>query len=538
MRRSLFALFVVLVVGLTSGLAAASSDQQERAVAKRPPAPTAIPAVPLQGTQVVLRAKFPTKFRRPAALQLSTGSGWRTIAAKKTKRNGRVAFATTVPGNVWYRVRARAIRHHGQRKPLLVTKARRVPATLRSELISVTTAGKSSGKESGSVQLSGDGRYAVFISGGTNLVPGSTGYLAEQSHVFLRDRTTRTTVLVDTAAANQAGNGTSSHPGISRDGRYVTFASYASDLVTGDGNGKQDIFRWDRTDGDIIRVSEAGAGGSADESSYDPVISGDGSRIAYSSDATDIDADDDNGFSDVYLWDADTDESDRISQQLLGGDANAASYAPVISADGAYVAYQSAASDLVFNDTNDAADVFRRNVAAETTARVSVATSGQPNGYSVQAAISGNGRYVAFASQADNLVAGGSPDNGTTNVFVRDLTAGTTVLASRDRVSGPTNGISYGATTVSDDGRLVTFPSLASDLVAGDSNGVADGFLWDRATGKVSMIVRDKLWGAVNGPIYEPFLSADGRWVGFYSTASDLAPNDTSPITDGYVWRR
>lgn len=535
MRRSLPAVLVVLVLALT-GLVA-SGPTQAASAAKRPPAPTATPAVPLQGTTVTLRAKLPTKFRRPATLQINTDTGWRNVTTKKTQRNGKVAFAVVVPGDVFYRVRAKKVRHHGVKK-LLITKPRRVPATLRAELVTGTPAGRSTGKEGGSVQVSADARYVAFGSSATTLVPGVVGYVTNNQYIFLRDRVTRTTVLVDGVTANLAGNGTSSHPGISRDGRYVTFASTSSNLVAGDSNGKQDIFRWDRNTGDTIRISEAGAGGPTDESSYDPAISGDGHRIVYSSDATNIDTDDDNGVSDIYYWDSGTDESDRVSQQLLGGDSNGASYAPEISADGAYVAYQSNASDLVFSDTNGTADVFRRNLAAETTARVSVATTGQPNGYSTQPAISGTGRYVAFASQADNLVAGGSPDNGSTNVFVRDLIAGTTVLVSRDRVSGPTNGVSYGASSVSDDGRLVTFPSLASDLVAGDTNGVSDGFLWDRANGKVAMIVRDKLWGPTNGAVFEPVLSANTKWVGFYSVASDLSPSDTSPITDGFVWRR
>ncbi|WP_183407927.1 TolB family protein [Nocardioides marmoriginsengisoli] len=535
MPRSAPAAFVALLLALTC-LVTSGPSQAARS-AKRPPAPTATPAVPLQGTTVTLRAKFPTKFRRPATLQINTGAGWRNVQTKKTQRNGRVAFAVTVPGNVLYRVRAKKVRHHGVKK-LLITQARRVPAKPRAELVTGTPAGKSTGKEGGSVELSADARYVVFMSAATNLVQGVTGYTENNSHIYLRDRVARTTVLVDGASASVAGNGTSSHPGISRDGRYVTFASLADNLVDWDSNDKQDIFRWDRTNGTIIRVTSDAFGDPTDNSSYDPVISANGSRIAYSTDATTIDSDDDNGVSDVYVWDSGTGKSERVSEDVLGNDSNGASYAPSISADGAYVGYQSNASDLVIGDSNGTADVYRRNIAAGTNARVSVATSGQPNGYSTQAAVSATGRYVAFASQADNLVAGGSPDNGSTNVFVRDMTAGTTVLASRDRVSGPTNGMSYGATSISDDGRLVTFPSMATDLVAGDTNGKPDGFLWDRSTGKVSMIVRDKLWGPTNGPIFEPVLSADTKWVGFYTQASDLSPSDTSPVTDGFVWRR
>lgn len=534
LHRSKPVLLMVLLA-LAFPLAATADSTAQRA--KRP-ALSATPATPLQGTAVKLRTRLPTKFRRPAALQQNSGAGWVTVLKKRTKRTGKVAFTLVAPGDVTFRVKAKAVRHKGKRYRAVRSKVRRVAATPRAELVSVSLAGASSGEQSGIVSMSGDGRYVVFHSSAQNLVPGFTGYVDESSNVYLRDRLAGTTVLVSAAGAGVVGNSDSARPAISRDGRYVTYASYASNLVVGDTNGHQDIFRWDRQTASTIKITEAGAGGDTDDDSFDPTISADGQRIAYSTEATNIDADDDNGISDMYVWSADTDESDRISETLADGDANGASNAGVIAANGTHVTFSSHASDLVLNDGNGARDVFRHNIETDTTALVSRATSGDTNDYSSGSAISADGRFVAFASAAENLVAGGTPDNGLTNTFVRDMIAGTTVLVSRERNGGATDNYSFAPATVSDDGRLVIFPSRASDLVAGDTNGQSDAFLWDRATGTLTMPLRDVLWGPLNGATFEPALSADGRWIGFYSTATDAVRNDTNPISDVLVWRR
>lgn len=526
---------LVVLLALAFPLAATADSTAQRV--KRP-ALTATPTTPLQGTAVTLRTRLATKFRRPAALQQNSGAGWITVLKKRTKRSGRVAFTLVAPGDVTFRVKAKAVRHQGKRYRAVRSKVRRVAATPRAELASVSLAGTSSGQESGIVSLSGDGRYVVFHSSAQNLVPGFTGYIDESPNVYLRDRVARTTVLVSAANAGVVGNGDSARPAISRNGRYVTFASYASNLVSGDTNGHQDIFRWDRTNGATIKITEAGAGGDTDADSFDPSISADGQRIAYSTEATNIDADDDNGVSDMYVWSAGTDESDRISETLTDGDANGPSNAGVIAANGTHVTFSSTASDLVFNDGNGKRDVFRHNIDADTMALVSRGFSGDSDDYSSGSAISADGRFVAFASAADNLVAGGSPNNGLTNTFVRDMIAGTTVLVSRERNGAATDNYSFAPATVSDDGRLVIFPSRATDLVAGDTNGMADAFLWDRTTGKLTMPLRDKFWGPLNGVTYEPALSADGRWIGFYATASDVVRNDINAVSDVFVWRR
>jgi Tol biopolymer transport system component len=539
MRRPALVL-TALLVALCWALAAtpAGADRAER----KKPTLTSTPAAPLQGTEQTLATKLPTRFKRKVQLQRQTAGRWATVAKARTKRNGKVSFTVTALGDATYRVVAKRVRHHGKRYKKVVTKPAAVSVTLRAELVSATPAGVSSGAESSGAAVSADGRYVAFISSATTLAPGTSGYLPERTNVFLRDRATGQTVLVSHKrnAPTVAGNSASWWPRISADGRYVAFVSAADDLVAGDDEGHQDIFRWDRSSGNIIRISSAGAGGGADGDSYDPSISAAGDVIAYASAATDIDADDGNGLVDVFAWDADTGESDRVSLDILGNDPNGASSSGIVSAGGDYVVFASTASDLTIGDTNGKRDVFRRDLGADSTTIVSRGADGgaDADASGGRTAITPDGRYVAFASLADNLVAGGTPDNGKLNVFVRDLTTQSTVLVSGNPAGGPTSGHSLPPDWISADGRLVLFTTLAPELVPGDADGdAADAVLWDRGTGASSTILRNRTGGQPNGAVYEPTLSADGRWLAFYSVASDLVPNDPNDAADVYVWR-
>ena len=179
----------------------------------------------------------------------------------KTKRNGKVTYEVEATGDATYRVLAKKTRHQGKRYRKVVTKPAAVSVTLRAELVSATPAGVSSGLESSGAAISADGRYVAFISSATTLVPGITGYAPDQTNVFVRDRATGQTTLVSHKrnAPTVAGSSASWWPKISADGRYVAFVSSSDDLVLGDDEGVQDIFRWSRDTGTIIRVSEAGA---------------------------------------------------------------------------------------------------------------------------------------------------------------------------------------------------------------------------------------------------------------------------------------
>ena len=203
-----------------------------------------------------------------------------------------------------------------------------------------------------------------------------------------------------------------------------------------------------------------------------------------------------------------------------------------MSDDGRHVAFRSFASNLVPVDTNGTWDVFLRDTVAGTTQRVSMATGGtQANQESDLASVSRNGRYVAFYSNATNLVPG---DTGWQDVFVRDTVTGTTRRVSVTAAGAQANGPSYGG-AVSDDGQRVAFDSYASNLAPGDSNAKIDVFVRDTAAGTTTRVSEATGGTQGNSDSYQPDMSGDGRYVVFYSQASNLVAGDTNSALDVFV---
>lgn len=345
--------------------------------------------------------------------------------------------------------------------------------------------------------VSADGRFVAYHSNASNLVPDDTNGFVD---VFVWDASTGTTTRITD------GNDDSSGPAISADGRYVTFVSEASDLVPDDTNGQWDVFRWDATTGSIIHVTDG------NDLSTVPTISADGRFVTYFSEATDLVPDDTNGYWDVFVWDAVTGTTARIT------DGDNHSVLPAISADGRYIAYTSYASNLVPDDINGAGDVFVWDAATGATTRI---TNG--NGNSLRPSISTDGRYVTYNSHASNLV----PDdaNGAGDVFVWDGATGTTTRITDGNADS-------GEPAISADGHHVTYNSFASDLVADDTNGATDVFAWNATTGTTIRVTRG------NGESFESAISADGTLITFMSQASDLVDGDTDTNGwfDVYVW--
>jgi len=297
-----------------------------------------------------------------------------------------------------------------------------------TERVSLSSAEAQANSESWDPAVSGDGRYVAFYSAASNLVAGDTNGVDD---IFVRDRQAGTTVRVSLASDGTEGNGASGGwPAISGGGRYVAFGSDATNLVAGDTNGHGDVFVRDRDiDADGIfdeagavstsRVSVSSGGAQGDDESYFAAISADGRYVAFGSASTNLVASDTNGYSDVFVRDRETSTTTRVSLDSAGGQADADSFDPAISADGISVAFRSAATNLVSGDSNAAEDIFLRDRQAGTTDRVSTASGGsQGNGASAAPAVSGSGRYVAFESEATNLVGGDT--NGVADVFVHD----------------------------------------------------------------------------------------------------------------------
>ncbi len=223
----------------------------------------------------------------------------------------------------------------------------------------------------------------------------------------------------------------SQFPSISADGRYVAFESVATDLVVGDGNGLADVFVRDLQTNTTVRVSVDTAGGDPDNVSMNASISADGRYVAFDSWATDLVLGDGNGMGDVFVRDLQTNTTTRVSVDTAGGDPDSWSMNPSISADGRYVAFGSNATDLVAGDGNGTLDIFVRDLQTNTTTRVSVGTAGgDPDSPSQFPSISADGRYVAFDSWATNLVAGDG--NGTFDVFVRSRGDPALTIAKQD----------------------------------------------------------------------------------------------------------
>jgi len=252
------------------------------------------------------------------------------------------------------------------------------------------------------------------------------------------------TELVSVTSSGAHSNGWSGVAALSDDARYVAFESLATNLVPGDTNNSEDVFVHDRVSGATTRVSVGPGGAQGNDFSYSAAISADGRYVVFTSDATNLVPGDTNNAADVFAHDRTTGATTRLSTNSGGAQAGGASRLPSISSDGRFVAFQSAANNLVAGDTNICDDVFVRDMATGAVTRVSVSAAGaQGNASGGSARLSFDGRFIAFQSFASNLVA-----NDTTampDIFVRDrgaaqpivyCTAGTTSSGCVPSISG------------------------------------------------------------------------------------------------------
>mgnify|MGYP000089842319 CR=1 FL=1 len=282
-----------------------------------------------------------------------------------------------------------------------------------------------------------------------------------------------------------------------------------------------------------MRASYSSTLTQANSASYSPVVSALGQHVAFVSEASNLVTGDSNGIADVFLRDRPNYTTTRIDISTAGTQANGVPVSPpAISQSGAFVAFASQASNLVASDTNGFADVFVRDVSLGVTTRVSVLTSGlEANGTSHEPALSLDGRYVAFTSTATNMAHSVS----TPQIYVHDRQTATTQIVSRGTSGFGGNAASNGA-SISSDGRYVAFSSTSTDLVAADTNGKSDVFVRDtllNTTTRVS-VANGGLQANDHSPL-APTLSADGRWIVFTSLASNLVAPDANNTWDVFV---
>jgi len=352
---------------------------------------------------------------------------------------------------------------------------------LRVSRANLSTRGAEADGQTFGAVLGASGRFAAFASGATSLVPGDRNGVSD---VFVRDLVRRRTGRASIAPSGAESNGPSLKPSISADGSVVAFPSSATNLVPDDRNGVPDVFVRDRAAGITTRIG-TGRKGEADAASLAALVSANGRTIAFSSDASNLVPSDRNGTMDVFLTDRVTGQTRRVSVGPFGESPDR-SEASSIDARGLVVAFRSYATNLVYGDWNGKADVFvfdRRNGLTE---RVNVSSTGvEARAATFRGVVSGDGRFVGFRSRASNLVP--QDTNHALDAFVHD------------RWTGATTRI-----------------SIAADGEEADARG------FDRSTRRSLFMSR-------------PFLSADGRYAAFTSRASDLVPDDRNGVSDVFV---
>ena len=373
---------------------------------------------------------------------------------------------------------------------------------------------------------SASGRHIAFLSYAPDLVPGDTNSSAD---IFVRDRLNGTMERVSVSSTGVQADAGSSNPAISPDGRYVTFRSRASNLVANspvDGG----LFVHDRQTG-AMRLLDV-----LDDTSpavFGSFVSADRRYIVFDSEASNLVAGDTNGAFDVFVRDRQMGTTKRVSVSSNGVQGNNTSVGGSISADGRYVVFQSFASTLAANDMSPNLDVFLHDLRAGTTTCISVSPPQSSDSY--RPVISANGRFVAFTSFASHLIPDDS--NDVRDAFVYDRSTGNTTRISVASSGVQANGDSQ-VESITADGRYIAFLSDASNLVSNDTNSTSDAFLHDRLTGTTSRVSANARGEQGNGPSRLTAMSSDGRSLVFASDATNFVANDRNDAGDVFVQQR
>ena len=349
-------------------------------------------------------------------------------------------------------------------------------------------------------------------------------------------------VVAGLAAASGTGNDASMSASISADCRFVAYSSRATNLVVGDNNNKEDVFVFDRMDGSIERVSVDNNGIEGNFDSTRPSISADGRYVAFQSEATNLVPNDTNGDidrsfgKDIFVYDRETDTIERVSLTDSGGESNQASEAPSISGDGRYVAFVSGANNLVSGYANGEYNVYIHDRTEDTIVGISVPFGNYAaNLNSLNPAMSSDGNYVAFEFSVDKSV------DSTPGYQYRDIYLYNRVTQGVQRITGTEIGLDADQTesrapSISADGRYVVFQSNLENLDFYDTNSAVDVFIYDRSDGSIRRVSSN---GAEGGENFResttPSISGDGRFVAFESQASNLVASDTNGSTDIFL---
>ena len=374
--------------------------------------------------------------------------------------------------------------------------------------------------------LSDDGKVAVFYSAAR--LAGADDNVVED--VYARNLKTGKTLLASIRSNGDDANGDSSGPAISGNGRFVVFNSDADNLVPSDENTSADIFVHDLRTRKTDRVSIATNGDEGGGVGSQPNISFTGRYVAFDT-ASQLSGRDNNHADDIYLRDRKTDKTELVSQTSAGVDAtDGDSEDPWVSKDGRFVAYSSEADDLVPNDGNSSSDIFVHDRKTDKTRHVSLATDdNERSGISENPSISGNGNLIAFGSNAPFAA---NDDNGFNDIYIRNVKEGTTTWISRNKDGEAANGETY-YPSMSPNGRMVGFYSYTNDLVGGPQPDSYRPYVFDRSKDKLTMVDRTSSGDPGEGSAFVTGMSGDGRFV-LISTNSGLVGSDGNGTDDIY----
>jgi hemolysin type calcium-binding protein/WD40 repeat protein len=378
--------------------------------------------------------------------------------------------------------------------------------------------------------LSADGTRVGFNSLATNLDPADTDSISD---VYVKGPSTGDLTLVSASDTGVKGNGDSFSPSLSADGTKVAFFSFATNLDPADTDSSTDVYVKDLATGDIALASTSDDGTKGNSFSFHPSLSADATSVAFSSNATNLDPADSDAVTDIYVKNLLTGDVTLASASDSGTKSDGESSSASLSADGSSVAFTSHASNLDPADTDAVSDVYVKNLSTGEITLASTSDSGtKGDDISFEASLSGNGERVGFNSLADNLDPVDTDD--IEDVYVKDLSSGDLTLASTSDTGVKGRDLSVGA-SLSDDGTKVGFSSFASNLDPADGDGSGDVYVKDLASGDLALASTSEFGVKGNGDSGEASLSADGTQVAFSSSATNLDPADADSISDVYV---
>lgn len=409
-----------------------------------------------------------------------------------------------------------------------ITLAQDLPL-LNLQLLSINTGGTPGVSNSNRPVMSEDGRFIAYHSNSNDLSLDDDNC---DRDIFLFDSQTNTTTIISrlpgSPVAGSCSNlGNSSYPSISADGRFIAFLSSNASLVVGDSNARDDVFVFDRINNTIERVSISSSGTQINSNAdIEQTITANGRFVVFSAGGNI--ATPSSPATQIYLRDRQNNTTTLVSKSTLGGPANGNSRNPYIDRSGSHIIYLSDATDIISGDNNGVADFVIYDIGADSSSAANLSSSNQlpTTGANERPFVTGSGRYLVFPHAANNLVA--NDNNSNSDLFVRDTLNNSNSRESVDSNGNETTGLNSHP-RMSEDGRFVVFRGSANNLVSGDSNGQPDVFMRDRLTQTTYRFSVSASGDQANGTSAAPFISANGRYIGFSTIATNILPISNPP---------